>query len=80
MSIEFINPYSVLATTAVASWQLRNAGKAPASEGLFGGIKRWWLYRQTMNELSRLSDRELHDIGVLRSELESVASKAAAAR
>ena len=58
----------------------RNATKAPASEGLFGGIKRWWLYRQTMNELSRLSDRELYDIGVLRSELESVASKAAAAR
>nr|WP_322100117.1 DUF1127 domain-containing protein [Geminicoccus harenae] len=47
---------------------------------MFGGIKRWWLYRQTMNELSRLSDRELYDIGVLRSELESVASKAAAAR
>ena len=80
MSIEFINPYSVLATTAVASWQLRNATSARASEGLFESIKRWWLYRQTMNELSRLSDRELYDIGVLRSELESVASKAAAAR
>ncbi|WP_035485434.1 DUF1127 domain-containing protein [Geminicoccus roseus] len=80
MSIEFINPYSVLATTAVASWQLRNASKAPASEGLLETVKRWWLYRQTMNELSRLTDRELHDIGVMRSELESVATKAAAGR
>nr|WP_322100066.1 DUF1127 domain-containing protein [Geminicoccus roseus] len=43
-------------------------------------VKRWWLYRQTMNELSRLTDRELHDIGVMRSELESVATKAAAGR
>ena len=80
MSIEFINPYSVLATAAVASWQLREASKAPSSEGLFESIKRWWVYRQTMNELSRLSDRELNDIGVLRSELEAVAAKAAATR
>jgi uncharacterized protein YjiS (DUF1127 family) len=77
MSIEFINPYSVLATTAVASWQLRNATSARACEGLFDTVKRWWLYRQTMNELSRLSDRELNDIGVLRSDIETVATKAA---
>jgi uncharacterized protein YjiS (DUF1127 family) len=80
MSIEFINPYSVLATTAVASWQLRNATSARATEGLLETVKRWWLYRQTMNELSRLSDRELNDIGVLRADLESVATKAAAGR
>jgi uncharacterized protein YjiS (DUF1127 family) len=80
MSIEFINPYSVLATTAVASWQLRNATAAPASEGMLGTVKRWWLYRQTLNELSRLTDRELNDIGVVRSELETVAIRAAAGR
>jgi uncharacterized protein YjiS (DUF1127 family) len=80
MSIEFINPYSVLATTAVASWQLRNATSARASEGLFETAKRWWLYRQTMNELSRLSDRELTDIGIIRSEIETVATKAASSR
>ncbi|WP_414653684.1 DUF1127 domain-containing protein [Geminicoccus sp.] len=44
---------------------------------MFETVKRWWLYRQTMNELSRLSDRELNDIGVIRSDIETVATKAA---
>ena len=80
MSIEFINPYSVLATTAVASWQLRNATSTRATEGLLETVKRWWIYRQTMNELSRLSDRELNDIGIIRANIENVATKAAASR
>ena len=76
MSIEFINPYSVLATSALASWQLRNVTSARATEGLFETVKRWWLYRQTTNELSRLSDRELNDIGLIRAEIDAVATKA----
>lgn len=34
-------------------------------------------YRQTLNELSALSDRELMDLGLHRSALESVALEAA---
>ena len=78
MSIEFINPYSVLATSAIASWQLRDAAAPRATEGLFETVKRWWMYRQTMNQLSRLSDRELADIGLIRSEIERAATKAVA--
>ena len=77
MSIEFINPYSILATSAIGSWQLRGAASAQATQGLFETVKRWWLYRQTMTELSRLSDRELSDIGLIRSEIDRVAIKAA---
>jgi uncharacterized protein YjiS (DUF1127 family) len=43
----------------------------------------WRRYREAMRELSQLSDRELHDIGIRRGDIEhivrrSVASKAAA--
>ncbi len=56
---------------------------ADANLGLLGGIAMrltdWFgeqrRYRQTMNELSALSDRELADIGVGRHEIESVAQR-----
>lgn len=40
----------------------------------FGEQRR---YRQTMNELSALTDRELDDIGLRRSEIEQVAQRCA---
>jgi uncharacterized protein YjiS (DUF1127 family) len=56
---------------------------ADANLGLLGGIVMrltGWIgeqrrYRQTMNELSALTDRELADIGVGRHEIESVAQR-----
>ena len=36
-------------------------------------IKAYLKYRGTIRELSRLSDRELEDIGISRMEIESVA-------
>lgn len=56
---------------------------ADANLGLLGGVAMrltgWFgeqrRYRQTMNELSALTDRELADIGVARHEIESVAQR-----
>jgi uncharacterized protein YjiS (DUF1127 family) len=37
--------------------------------------RNWRRYRDTVNELSRLSNRELADLGITRSEIVAVASK-----
>ena len=39
-------------------------------------FNNWRKFRQTCNELSRMSDRELRDLGIGRSEIETVARKA----
>jgi uncharacterized protein YjiS (DUF1127 family) len=37
--------------------------------------RNWRRYRQTVNELSRLSNRELADLGITRGDIEVVASR-----
>lgn len=37
--------------------------------------RNWRRYRETVNELSRLSNRELNDLGITRSEIATVASR-----
>src|SRR5690606_1877767 len=44
---------------------------------LIRSYNNWRRYRQTVNELSRLSTRELNDLGILPSEIPFVARKAA---
>lgn len=39
--------------------------------------QRYRMYRQTVQELSVLSDRELHDLGLSRSSIETIALEAA---
>lgn len=39
-------------------------------------IRAYKLYRQTVRELSQLSDRELTDLGIVRFDIASVARKA----
>ena len=36
-------------------------------------FNNWRRYRQTVNELARMSSRELADMGISRSEIEAVA-------
>ncbi|ADZ88811.1 DUF1127 domain-containing protein [Brucella melitensis] len=45
---------------------------------LIRSYNNWRRYRNTVNELSRLSPRELKDLGILPSEIPFVARKAAA--
>ena len=78
----FVNSYRGLGAQAVRS------DASDANLGLLGGIVMRlgsWLgeqrrYRQTMNELSALTDRELDDIGLSRSDIEDVAQRCARGR
>lgn len=40
-------------------------------------FKTWRRYRNTVNELSRLSSYELNDLGISRRDIQSVARRAA---
>ncbi len=40
-------------------------------------VREWKRYNQSLNELSRLGDRELADIGISRSDIHRVAWNAA---
>lgn len=43
-------------------------------------IQKWRQYRASVRELSRLSDRELNDLGIGRAEIEYVAKNGAHGR
>ncbi|MBB5754449.1 DUF1127 domain-containing protein [Prosthecomicrobium pneumaticum] len=47
------------------------------SNKLLSGFNTWRKYRQTYNELVRLSNRELADLGMSRNDIDTVARKAA---
>ncbi len=40
---------------------------------LLAGINRWLRYRETVRQLSDLTDRELRDLGISRSDISAVA-------
>jgi uncharacterized protein YjiS (DUF1127 family) len=40
---------------------------------MLAGLRNWLRYRETIRELSRLSDRELDDLGIARGEIDSIA-------
>ena len=40
---------------------------------LLAGVSRWFRYRDTLRQLSRLTDRELSDLGINRSDIRAVA-------
>jgi uncharacterized protein YjiS (DUF1127 family) len=39
-------------------------------------LNNWRKYRQTVNELGRMSNRELNDLGIVRSDIRTVARAA----
>lgn len=43
---------------------------------LVRNYRNWRRYRDTVNELSRLSNRELNDLGLTRGDIQIVAAKA----
>jgi len=45
--------------------------------GIIDNFRTWRTYRQTVSELSRLSNRELADLGINRGEIRAVARRAA---
>ena len=44
---------------------------------LLAGLNNWRKYRETYNELGRLSNRELADLGLSRADIPTIARKAA---
>jgi uncharacterized protein YjiS (DUF1127 family) len=50
--------------------------EASTNMNLIRNYRNWRRYRETVSELSRLSNRELSDIGFVRSEIREVARKA----
>ncbi len=43
---------------------------------LIRNYRNWRVYRETVTELGRLSNRQLHDLGIVRDEIKIVARKA----
>ncbi len=46
--------------------------------GIVQSYKNWRKYRETYNELARLTRRELDDLGINRADIDQVARKAVA--
>lgn len=44
---------------------------------LIRNYRNWRAYRDTVTELDRLSNRQLHDLGIIRDEIRIVARRAA---
>ncbi|MEQ1940520.1 DUF1127 domain-containing protein [Mesorhizobium sp. CN5-321] len=44
---------------------------------LIRNYRNWRAYRDTVFELGRLSNRQLHDLGIVRGEIKAVARKGA---
>jgi uncharacterized protein YjiS (DUF1127 family) len=51
----------------------RKKGKAMIVSWVLSKIRNYVRYRETVSELSRLTDRELDDLGISRYEIEHVA-------
>lgn len=45
---------------------------------LIRNYRNWRAYRDTVTELDRLSNRQLHDLGIVRDEIRTVARRATA--
>ena len=53
----------------------RNKDETRNTMNLIRNYRNWRRYRETVSELNRLSNRELNDLGIARSDIASVARK-----
>ncbi|WP_417623169.1 DUF1127 domain-containing protein [Parasphingorhabdus sp.] len=51
------------------------SNEASSKMNIIRNYRNWRRYRQTVNELSRLSNRELNDLGISRGDIPFVARK-----
>ncbi len=70
-------------TTRLSLWAPPRSGIIAKENTMFvtmfaAKVRAFLRYRETVRELSRLSNRELHDLGVSRSEIDFVARTHAA--
>jgi uncharacterized protein YjiS (DUF1127 family) len=63
-------------TTRIGEWGLVHQFNALVAK-LNDQRRRYRVYRQTIGELKALSDRDLADLGIARSMIESIAMEAA---
>jgi len=65
-----------LGTIYQPSQEQRNTKTSLGDEmNLIRNFRNWRRYRETVNELSRLSNRELHDLGIARGDIPFIARK-----
>ncbi|TCL67297.1 uncharacterized protein YjiS (DUF1127 family) [Rhizobium sp. BK251] len=58
-------------------WHTQTLGKG-IEMNIARSFNNWRKYRQTVTELGRMTTRELHDLGIDRSDIHRVAREAAA--
>lgn len=56
------------------AWGVR-CSEREITMNLIRSYQNWRRYRQTVNELSRLSNRELADLGITRADIAAVAAR-----
>jgi uncharacterized protein YjiS (DUF1127 family) len=55
---------------------VRTSFEKSKAMNLIRSYRNWRVYRDTVSELGRLSNRQLHDLGIVRDEIKMVARKA----
>lgn len=55
---------------------VRTSFEKSMTMNLIRNYRNWRVYRETVTELGRLSNRQLHDLGIVRDEIKIVARQA----
>lgn len=55
---------------------VRTSFEMSMTMNLIRNYRNWRVYRETVTELGRLSNRQLHDLGIVRDEIKIIARKA----
>jgi uncharacterized protein YjiS (DUF1127 family) len=76
-----MSTYNLKANSALAGYELDGNSAVNGAGGIFSKVAGWWkahrAYRQTFMELDALSNRDLADIGISRSDIPAIAAKSA---